>query len=347
MEFNMAFGRTFKFIVMLVSITTCFKSFTQASPDHSSSTYSRSVHKDNFKYEIRKFAENFIQSLPIDERFSVYDIPSKLKPEYENCLDKAQDRLNSRAWDWGVNYLDYKEIESVTTQEVDKFVKTMNSIVLKSELDQKINDAICDLIHKNGMVKDDIKKYSETEYNSRYYKVKDKLNDIMSYDHKTYVRISEVEKAVKDEFSVLIKRVKGQGSDSKNKSTKSDKANKTTQSSHGDSAGDSWQDFWDWLSGKKSSKKSDATPTTSYEPSAPPYDYAYTGPSAPPYDYAGEKCSICLDNIKSYETLGYLNCGHYFHEKCIQTSLNSYGRKCPLCDTHTDSIAYTVVVPLQ
>ncbi len=334
MAFNMAFGKTFKLIVMFASLPTCFKNLLQADPIYNNSIYSRSVHKDSFKPEIRKIAEEYLRS----KNFSVYDIPSKLKPEYEGCLNKAQDRLNSRARDWGVSILDYKDIESVTTQELDKFVKTMDSIVLEPKLDEKINDAICNLIHKSGMVKDDIKKCAESEYNSRYYKVKDKLKDTMSDDNRDYVRINEIEKSVKDELSALIKRVKGQVGSSKNKPTV--QSNNSTRAN-----GDSWQDFWDWLTGKKPNTSTTSTTDSTYSTDSN-YSTDIT-PSAPPYNYLGEKCSICLESIKSYEKLGYLDCGHYFHERCIQTSLKSYAHKCPLCDTHTDSIAYTVEVPLQ
>jgi hypothetical protein len=289
-------------------------------------TSARPIHKDDFKFEIKKFAQKYIDSLPADKKFSIFDIPDQLKPEYEDRLDSVQEYLNDIIWNQGYAYLDSKELEKATTLEVDEFVKTMCSIALKDNLDKKINDVICDLIHKNGMVKDDIKKYANDEYDSRYYKVRDKLTKIMSNDRRTYVRIKEIEKAVTNEFLVLIKRIKTQINNDTNKSVNTDSYRTDGESSNHSS----WQGFWDWLLGKNTTSK-----TTSTEP------------SAPPYNYAGEKCSICLENIKSHEKLGYLNCGHYFHESCIKNSFSHYAHKCPLCDTYTDSVAYTVIVPVQ
>jgi hypothetical protein len=308
-----------KTLTVACAIVCCINYATYTSP-------ARPVHKDDFKFEIKKIAQNYIESLPADKKFSIYDIPTQLKPEYEGHLTDAQERLDDIIWNQGYSYVDSKEVEKIVKQEVDKFVKTMSSIVLRDNIDKKINDAICDLIHKNGIIKDDIKKYAGDEYDSRYYKVRDKLTKTMSEDYRTYVKTNEIEKTVSNEFLVLIKRVKNQINESKKQSSGTNSSKTGSESS----SNSSWQGFWDWLSGKNTTSK----PTN-------------TEPSAPPYNYAGEKCSICLENLKSHEKLGYLNCGHYFHESCIKTSMSHYALKCPLCDTYTDSVAYTVIIPVQ
>ena len=47
--------------------------------------------------------------------------------------------------------------------------------------------------------------------------------------------------------------------------------------------------------------------------------------------YSQEECSICLENIRDYNTTTMTKCGHIFHEKCIKLHFE-YGRKyCPNC----------------
>lgn len=123
----------------------------------------------------------------------------------------------------GIGYLSASSLD----KSVDR------DVVLKKDIDTKINDLICDLIHKNGLVKDDLKKHANQEYESRLQKVKNKLDKIMTDHYSSFVYIEEIDIAVHDEFTPLVKRIKAQ-----NKSS-------STQSGSTSSGGG----FWDWLLG--------------------------------------------------------------------------------------------------
>lgn len=275
----------------------------------------------------------------------------------------------------------------------------VHNIVFKENIDAKINDLVCDLTHKNGLVKGDLKKHSAQEYESRFQKVKTKLSKIMADHYGSFVYIEEIDTAVYDEFTPFIKRIKAQN--------KNDTDHSTSESSGG---------FWDWLFGTNNQ-----TTATTTQPSSIPhnkhkqygdYDLIYrselndkvleisnqfleennynveTIPARVVSDYSdaiqkiikqtkdelgndgysiyaykiknlakkelmaiidkikykGETCCICLEDIKSQQTLGVLNCGHFFHKKCIQTSLD-YNHKCPLCGTYVNKIDHTKTVP--
>jgi hypothetical protein len=50
-----------------------------------------------------------------------------------------------------------------------------------------------------------------------------------------------------------------------------------------------------------------------------------------------DTCAICLDNLNSGNKLAKLcGCGHIFHLKCIETTLNKCGEICPLCRRGVD-----------
>lgn len=385
--------RTFFFTACLISSFATYL-FSSAS--------CQIIHKDDLKYTVKNIADNYLKSKSID----LYNMPDKIQADYENSLTIAENLLIEICWNQGNLYISYNLVEKITKDEVDKFTKIAKNVVLKSDINQKVNDSVCDLTHKNSLVKGDLKKNSAEEYESRLQKVKTKLNKIMSDNFCSFVYMGEIDTAVYDEFIPLIKRIQAQSK------------NSTTQSSSTSSGG-----FWNWLfgintqtytqpntSGKTSTpdieesskynKYSDYDKIYSYEidnkvleisnqillennynaetiPARVVSDYsdavqkvikqtknkigynysvyAYEikdfakkelKPIIDKIKYKGEVCSICLDEIKSHQTLGVLNCGHFFHKNCIQTSLD-YKNQCPLCGTYVNKIDHTEAVPLQ
>lgn len=388
MNFRVMNFRTFFFATCLINSFVAFPL--------SSASY-QSIHKNDFRYTVRNIADNYLKSKSID----LYNMPTKIQTDYESSLTIAENLLIEICWSQGNLYISYNQIEKITKEEVDKFIRIATNVVLKPDINQKINDSICDLTHKNGLVKGDLKKHSEQEYESRLQKVKTKLNKIMADNYCSFVYIGEIDTAVYDEFTPLVKRIE---------------QNKSSQNhSNASSAGS----FWDWLfgtgtqpnaSGKDSKPGSDASykynkyndydKIYSYEidekvleisnqilvensynvetiPARVVSDYSDaiqkiikqtknkigSDYSIYAYEikdlakkeiqaiidkikYKGEVCSICLDEIKSHQTLGVLNCGHFFHKNCIRTSLD-YKNQCPLCGTHVNKIDHTETVPLQ
>lgn len=385
--------RTFFFTVCLLnSFAICL--FSSAS--------CQIIHKDDLKYTVKNIADNYLKSKSID----LYNMPAKIQADYENSLTITEKLLIEICWNQGNIYISYNQVEKTTKEEVDKFIRIAKNVVLRSDIDQKMNESIYNLAHKNGLFKDHFKKHYKQEYESRLKKVKTKLNKIMSDNFCSFVYMGEIDTAVYDEFIPLVKRIQAQSK------------NSTTQSSSTSSGG-----FWDWLFGtntqttsqpnasgkdaKKSSntsykynKYNDYDKIYSYEidnkvleisnqillennynvetiPARVVSDYSDTiqkiitqtknkigyNYSIYAYEikdlakkeikyiidkikYKGEVCSICLDEIKSRQTLGVLNCGHFFHKNCIQTSLG-YKNQCPLCGTYINKIDHTETVPLQ
>ena len=42
------------------------------------------------------------------------------------------------------------------------------------------------------------------------------------------------------------------------------------------------------------------------------------------------ECAICLDNFNAGEQLRVLDCGHYYHQQCVDPWLEK-GKNCPKC----------------
>ncbi len=351
-----------------------------ASPD------TQTIYRSDIKYTVRSIADSYIKAKNVD----LYALPNKIQSDYANSLTVAGNLLLETCWNQGTLYIHYDQIEMVTKQEVDKFIKIAKSVVLKPDIDKKINDFLCDLLHKNGLTKDDVLKSDEKEFQTLHQHVKNRLNKIMANHFCSYVYTGEIDTAVIEEFTSLIKHVKDQ-----------DKIDTSS----------TWQDFWDWLFGKDTQSNNPTPKTThtcktyldydiihsyeieetvleisnqflidsKYEPENIParvvsdYSdavqkiisrtkdkmgylhslYAYEVKKLAEEElqsiidkirFKGEICSICLDEIRPKEVLGFLDCGHFFHKDCIEKSLN-YRCKCPLCGTYTDKIDHTEKVP--
>jgi len=162
------------------------------------------VHKDNFAYYARLEGDKILS----DKGISIYTYSYAIKQKYEDSLASAVNRLNSICWVQGNLLVDLVKVKDITDEEVNSFVKFTQTLVLSNQLDYEVNSAVCDLLHKNNLVKDDVFAKAEIEYNSRYNNAKNKLNKLMVNEYRDYVTKQEIEKTVKEEFIVLVARMK-------------------------------------------------------------------------------------------------------------------------------------------
>ncbi|KKQ33336.1 MAG: hypothetical protein US49_C0001G0016 [candidate division TM6 bacterium GW2011_GWF2_37_49] len=364
---------------------------------HSYSTTNYSgIHKDYFSSYVRQEGDKIIAA----KNINMGSLSFALQQNYENCLTRTLSRLDGICWSQGHFFVDLYAIQNVTAEEVKSFVDFIATLVFSTQLDYEINDAICNLLHKNGLVKNDIFKHASTEYNSRYGKVKDKLQKTMMNEYRDYVTKLEVETAVSGEFIVLIARIK---------KSKTDESEKQKNKDNG---------FWHWLIDTNSSLNDldkDLSTLTSNSTTSD-YDTVYksevnkrvveimnsilqekgytqdTLPARVISDYSdvvqkiikdtnnkfsynnnqyvyvndikntartmlqpifdkikfkGETCSICLETFTTWQQLGFLKCGHFFHKGCIDQSLSKCGKKCPLCSSYSEKVDHTETVPWQ
>lgn len=56
-----------------------------------------------------------------------------------------------------------------------------------------------------------------------------------------------------------------------------------------------------------------------------------------------EQCAICQEGYTRGQTIGFLQCGHLFHDDCIHTSL-AYKQQCPLCRASATIVTQKEVV---
>lgn len=187
----------------------------------------KNQYRDYFSY----FARQEGNKILINKQINLGDLSILLRQNYDDCISRALDRLCSD-FSARVNPSgSMLKIQNVVADELKGFVEYIETLVFVVKIDSEVNDAVCDLLHKNGLVKDDIFKNSSDEYNSRYEKVKNKLQSVMLVGHRNYVTKMEIEEMVRCEFTTLVARIKKAKADEVEKS----KQNIST--------------FWTWLIG--------------------------------------------------------------------------------------------------
>lgn len=162
------------------------------------------VFQSDFHNRVLEEGNKIIARNNIDLSIYCYEI----KQRYEDCLNRAVSRLNSFCLFQGFTFVNFIRLKDVVEEEIKSFVKFVETVVLSTELDSAVNNAVCDFIHSKGLVKNDVVEKYEVEYNARYKNVKNKLNRVMLNEYRDYLTKQEIEKSVKDEFTVFIARIK-------------------------------------------------------------------------------------------------------------------------------------------
>jgi len=161
------------------------------------------VHKNNLNYKVRQSAEQYLSGQDIN----TYNIPARLKPDYEYKLEGAQTVLYNRITSRGRTYANQSEIDRIVREKMKPFVDTMRSIIHSLDLPSKMNGFIRRFLWNQGVNPNRIPTNFQYDYESRKNRVTSKLNSMMLQDNRDYVRINEVEKAIRDEYSFFVSQL--------------------------------------------------------------------------------------------------------------------------------------------
>jgi len=238
---------------------------------------SNKIYRESLVYKIKDIVNAHLKNNGINP----YEIPNKLKSEYNEKIENIKNSLYSLMNRWNRNYVSEKEINDAAKQELIPFIKNMKTVVLDKNLEQKAKEIIRQELSLNNIDPYNIPYHAKSSYQNDTQRILRKLRQIMKDDKRNYVRINEIEKTVKTELRPTINEV-------------------------------------------------------NYGGSYPTFDTSsqYYSETQPNFD--GEICTICQDNYLKNERISELNCGHWFHEECINTWFAtelSQGKQksCPLC----------------
>lgn len=162
------------------------------------------IHTNNIRQRTEDIAERFINRHGIYK----YSIPAKLLPEYLDYVAKVTANAQQNISYHGQSYIDSEELTAQVHQEMQNFVRTMNSIVKSYDLDAKITEAIHQELGAHGLTPDSIPSYMVNEYHKKGASITSKLRNNMFNDRRDYARKTEIEKLVHDELRPLIQRIK-------------------------------------------------------------------------------------------------------------------------------------------
>ncbi len=169
-----------------------------------SHAYGVMISRSNLKYRTEEIAGQYVR----DHDWPTYKIPAKLRPEYDLKVEGAQDALLQKISREGRSFVDLDEIKNVVFSKLDKFIDTLKNIVLSYDLTFKINELAKRCAQDVGL---DVYSFSysdQSEYDRKKQSVVDKLRNDMSRDGRDYVRMLEIEQAIKKEMNTFFERIK-------------------------------------------------------------------------------------------------------------------------------------------
>jgi len=239
---------------------------------------SNKIYRESLAYKVKDVANKQLKINGINP----YEIPNKLKSEYNEKIENIKNKLNNLMKRWNRDYVNECEINDATKQELEPFIKNMSTVVLDKNLEQKTKECIAKELHLNNIY--EIPYHATSAYHNDTQRILRKLRQIMKDDKREYARTHEIEKIVKTELRPTINEI---------------------------NYGDIYPTF---------------DTETQY----------YIAPTETQPNFEGEICSICQDNYIKNERISELNCGHWFHEECINTWFATElserkDKSCPLC----------------
>ncbi len=157
------------------------------------------IHKNNIDSSITQIAENYL----VLKGINPYKIPARLLPEYQQKLAQVGTKLRAN----GRTFTDVREIDDTVRQSLSAFVANMSSVILRDNLDMHINISINQHMQHGGVKVGNIPLHDLDEYATRSANVGKALNALMIKDGRDYVRLDEVNKTIKDEFTPFIARL--------------------------------------------------------------------------------------------------------------------------------------------
>lgn len=142
--------------------------------------------------------------------FPTSQIPARLMTEYYQKVDSVVDSLNQQAFSLGSNSLDEKEISSAVYFQFSKFYDNLRSVVLTKNMDTAVTNAVHEEFRRNNISVSSLPSSMTQEFQSRRQTILRRLRNIMNVDDRDYVRINEIERIIKEEMTVLIRRAEQQ-----------------------------------------------------------------------------------------------------------------------------------------
>jgi len=333
------------------------------------------VQRHDIQHTIRTTVEQYLAQ----QGFGPHNIPDKFRDEFQQKINAISTDLTTMFYHQNIAYVD---VERTVRKNLDSFVNNLRTTIPASELEANVQAAVSSYIHYKGLSIDQIPSHAKTEYHNRISSIIKNLRTIMRNDFRDYVRTYEVEKAIKTELDVLIKRLTNTGPvtsvDWWSYFFGSNNNNQAQQQHHNVPAAQVARydleqkamtiayevlkplainadniparvisDFGDAIQKVLSRMRDIMGRSGSNYVWKSDLEAAMRQELQPVIDkiqYKGELCTICQDDFRHAQRVGILSCGHIYHKECIYSWLERQ-QSCPLCREQGVIVAQQETVP--
>lgn len=302
--------------------------------------------------------------------FSVSGIPSRIAPEYRDKISEIVDLLTTSINAQGRSYVDLEDIQELTHSMLYNFVQTLKTLVKSFDLSRRADDIIKRVTREENINPETMPATFVAEYHRKGAAIVDRMRTIMREDGRDYVREKEIEDETRRQMKDLFVRIKRDNSSWGSTSTSTNNQSNAPFSWFDCFFGTGTQQPSNVVEQRNIDAKvleianqilrdkkinpdniparavgeySDAIQTiirtvkngmgyqstTTTEVITSVAEQALI-PVINKIKFVNETCVICQDDYQRADNVGILNCGHAYHNDCIQAWL-SRQQSCPLC----------------
>ncbi len=320
----------------------------------------------NIRDRVNEIGRQYLQA----QGFSVSGIPARIAPEYRDKISEIVDLLTTSINAQGRSYIDLEDIQDLTRSMLHDFVQTLKTLVKSFDLSRRADDIIKRVTREENINPETMAATFVAEYHRKGTAIVDRMRAVMREDGRDYVREKEIEDETRRQMKDLFARIKRYNSNWGNASSSTSDQNNTSFNWFDFFFGANTQqpsnvveqrnidtkaleianqilrdkkinpdniparavgDFSDAIQAiirtVKNGMGYQSTTTTEVITSVAEQALITV---INKIKFVNETCVICQDDYQKADNVGILNCGHTYHNDCIQAWL-SRQQSCPLC----------------
>lgn len=320
----------------------------------------------NIRDRVNEIGRQYLQA----QGFSVSGIPARIAPEYRDKISEIVDLLTTSINAQGRSYIDLEDIQDLTRSMLHDFVQTLKTLVKSFDLSRRADDIIKRVTREENINPETMAATFVAEYHRKGEAIVNRMRAIMREDGRDYVREKEIEDETRRHMKDLFARIKRDNSNWGSTSSSTNNQSDVPFSWFDFFFGTGSQQPTNVVEQRNIDTKvleianqilrnkkinpdniptravgefSDAIQTIirtvrngmGYQSTTTTEVITSVAEQAlitviNKIKFVNETCVICQDDYQRADNVGILNCGHAYHNDCIQAWL-SRQQSCPLC----------------
>ena len=276
----------------------------------------------NIRDRVNEIGRQYLQA----QGFSVSGIPARIAPEYRDKISEIVDLLTTSINAQGRSYIDLEDIQDLTRSMLHDFVQTLKTLVKSFDLSRRADD----IIKREKEIEDETRRHMKDLFarikrdNSNWGSTSSSTNnqsDVpFSWFDFFFGTGSQQPTNVVEQRNIDTKVLEIANQILRNKKINPDNIPTRAVGEFSDAIQTIIRTVRNGM-GYQSTTTTEVITSVAEQALIPVINKI---------KFVNETCVICQDDYQRADNVGILNCGHAYHNDCIQAWL-SRQQSCPLC----------------